>query len=162
MTTNTALAVVSALFLSACCSTPAPTPAAAPAPAAAAPAATPAAEAPPAEVIRGPHHGIIIPSAPPTVRSKTILHELVNGRPEMVINDFTPQLKEALPAEKLAAVWSDLTTKLGAYQSLGDATQTEEQGYKVVYVPLTFEKGTVRAKLVYDETNYVAGFFFVP
>lgn len=153
MTTNTALAVVSALFLGACCSTPPPAPA--PAPAA-------AAEAPPAEVASGPHHGIIIPSAPPTVRSKTILHELINGRPEMVINDFTPQMKEALPAEKLAAVWNDLGKQLGAYQSMGEATQTEEQGYKVVYVPLTFEKGTVRAKLVYDQTNYVAGFFFVP
>jgi len=146
---NTALAVVSALFLSACCSTPPPVP-------------TPAAEAAPAEVASGPHHGIIIPSAPPTVRSKTILHELVNGRPEMVINDFTPQMKEALPAEKLAAVWGDLVTKLGAYQNMGEATQTEEQGYKAVYVPLTFEKGTLRAKLVYDETNYVAGLFFVP
>jgi hypothetical protein len=149
MTMNTALAVVSALFLGACCGTPSPVPA-------------PVNEAPPAEVASGPHHGIIIPSAPPTVRSKTILHELVNGRPEMVINDFTPVLKEALPAEKLAAVWSDLTAKLGAYQSMGDATQAEEQGYKVVYVPLTFEKGTLRAKLVYDDTNYVAGFFFVP
>jgi hypothetical protein len=153
MTTNTALAIVSALFLGACCSTPPPTPA--PAPAA-------AAEAPPAEVASGPHHGIIIPSAPPTVRSKTILHELVNGRPEMVINDFTPQLKEALPAKKLAAVWSDLTTSLGAYQSMGEPMQLDEDGRKVVYVPLTFEKGTLRAKLVYDETNYVAGFFFVP
>jgi len=80
----------------------------------------------------------------------------------MVINDFTPQMKEALPAEKLAAVWNDLGKQLGAYQSMGEATQTEEQGYKVVYVPLTFEKGTVRAKLVYDQTNYVAGLFFVP
>jgi hypothetical protein len=148
MTTNTALAVVSALFLAACSSTPPPP--------------APAAEAPAAEVASGPHHGIIIPSAPPTVRSKTILHELVNGRPEMVINDFTPQLKETLPAEKLAAIWSDLVARLGTYQNMGEATQVDEDGRKVVYVPLMFEKGTVRAKLVYDQTNYVAGLFFVP
>jgi len=106
--------------------------------------------------------GIIIPSAPPTFRSKTILHELINGRAENVISDFTPTMKEALPADKLTAVWNDLQTKMGTYQSMGEPTQTTEQGYTVVYVPLTFEKGTLRAKLVYDNTNYVAGLFFVP
>ncbi len=80
----------------------------------------------------------------------------------MVINDFTPQLKQTLPAEKLAVVWNDLTARLGSYQSMGEPAQADEDGRKVVYVPLTFEKGTVRAKLVYDETNYVAGLFFVP
>jgi Protein of unknown function (DUF3887) len=155
MTTNTALAVVSALFLGACFSTPPPAPA---------PAAAPAAAevAPPAEVASGPHHGIIIPSAPPTIRSKTILHELINGRPEMVVNDFTPQLKQTLPAEKLATLWSDLTARLGSYQNMGEPVQADEDGRNVVYVPLTFEKGSVRARLVYDETNYVSGLFFVP
>jgi len=141
-----------AILLSACCSrqpAPAPTPA-------------PVAEvAPPAEV-SGPRHGIIIPSAPPTFRSKTILHELVNGRPENVLNDFTPQLKETLPAEKLTAAWNDLTARLGTYQSMGEPTQVEEDGRKVVFVPLMFEKGTVRARLVYDDTNYVAALTFVP
>jgi len=117
--------------------------------------------APPAEM-SGPRHGVIIPSAPPTIRSKTILHELVNGRPENVLNDFTPQLKEALPAEKLTAMWNDLTARLGTYQNMGEPAQTEEDGRKVVYVPLMFEKGTVRARLVYDETNYVAALAFVP
>jgi Protein of unknown function (DUF3887) len=156
MSTNTALAVVSALFLGACCSTQPPAPAPAPAPVAA------AEELPPAEVASEPHHGIIIPSAPPTVRSKTILHELVNGRTENVLNDFTPQLKQTLPAEKLTASWNDLVTRLGDYRNMGEPVAAEEEGRKVVYVPLMFEKGTVRAKLVYDQTNYVSGLSFVP
>ena len=71
-------------------------------------------------------------------------------------------MKAALPADKLLAVWKDLEAKMGPYQSMGEATQAEEQGYKVVYVPLTFEKGMLRAKVVYDQTNYIAGFFFLP
>jgi hypothetical protein len=149
-----------AILLGACCSqqpaAPTPTPAATP-------AAAPVAEAAPAaEASTRPSRGIIIPAAPPTFRSKTILHELVNGRPENVINDFNPTLKEALPAAKLAAVWSDLTARLGTYQSMGEPTQTEEDGRKVVFVPLTFEKGNVRARLVYDNTNYVAALTFEP
>lgn len=147
---NTLLVVSASLLLGACCSSK---PAPAPAPQQAEPAVAP-------NPTRG--RGIIIPAAPPTVRSKTILHELVNGRPENVLNDFTPTMKEALPAEKLAAVWKDIIGKMGEYQSMGEATQTEEQGYKVVYVPLTFANGTLRAKLVYDNTNYVAGMFFIP
>jgi hypothetical protein len=137
-----------AILLGACCSQQ-PAPVAAVAPAAEPPATRPG-------------RGIIIPSAPPTFRSKTILHELVNGRPENVLNDFTPQLKEALPAEKLTAAWNDLTARLGTYQSMGEPTQVEEDGRKVVFVPLMFEKGTVRARLVYDDTNYVAALTFVP
>ena len=149
MTKNFAFA---ALFLGACCSSkPAPPP--------------PAAEvAPPAQINTRPSapRAIIIPSAPPTFRSKTVLHELINGRPENVISDFNPQMKEALPADKLMAVWKDLETKMGPYQSMGEPTAAEEQEYKVVYVPLTFEKGKLRAKVVYDQTNYIAGLFFLP
>ena len=155
MMRNTLITLSSALLLGACCSQTPP-----PAPAAPAPVASEAAPAVPPNPTRG--RGIIIPSAPPTFRSKTILHELINGRAENVISDFTPTMKEALPADKLTAVWNDLQTKMGTYQSMGEPTQTTEQGYTVVYVPLTFEKGTLRAKLVYDNTNYVAGLFFVP
>jgi hypothetical protein len=45
---------------------------------------------------------------------------------------------------------------------MGEPTAADEDGRKVVYVPLMFEKGTVRAKLVYDGTNYVSGLFFLP
>ncbi len=160
MTRNTLISVSASLLLAACCcSKPAQAPQAAATPPAA-PATEAAAPAVPPNPGRG--RGIIIPSAPPAIRSKTILHELVNGRPENVISDFTPAMKEALPAEKLAAVWKDILAKMGEYQSMGEATQTEEQGYKVVYVPLTFANGTLRAKLVYDNTNYVAGMFFQP
>jgi hypothetical protein len=150
MMRNTLVTLSSALLLGACCSQTPPPPA--------------AEAAPPAQINTRPSSGkaIIIPAAPPTFRSKTILHELINGRTENVISDFNPQMKEALPAEKLTAVWNDLQTKMGTYQSMGEPTQTTEQGYTVVYVPLTFEKGTLRAKVVYDQTNYVAGFFFLP
>jgi hypothetical protein len=155
MTPNTLMTVSAALLLAGCCSTSKP---------ASAPAPAPEAAAPPAQINTRPSSGkaIIIPAAPPTFRSKTILHELINGRPENVVTDFNPTMKEALPAEKLGAVWKDLEAKMGPYQSMGEPTQTEEQGYKVVWVPLTFEKGTLRAKVVYDQTNYVAGLFFVP
>jgi len=150
MMRNTLVTLSSALILGACCSqTPPP----------------PAAEvAPPAQINTRPSSGkaIIIPAAPPTFRSKTVLHELINGRPENVVSDFNPQMKEALPAEKLTAVWKDLEAKYGTYQSMGEPTQTTEEGYKVVYVPLTFEKGALRAKVVYDQTNYIAGLYFMP
>lgn len=154
MTKNTLIHVVAALFLCACCSSKTKTP----------PPPPQAEAAPPAQINTRPSGGkaIIIPSAPPTFRSRTVLHELINGRPENVISDFTPTMKEALPADKLMAVWKDLETKYGPYQSMGEATQTEEQGNKVVWVPLTFEKGTLRARVVYDQTNYIAGLSFVP
>jgi len=154
MMRNTLVTLSSALLLGACCTQ---TPPAASTPP---PASTEVAPAVPPNPGRG--RGIVIPAAPPAFRSKTILHELINGRTENVISDFNPQMKEALPAEKLTAVWKELQAQMGTYQSMGEATETTEQGYKVVYVPLTFEKGTLRAKVVYDQTNYVAGLFFIP
>ena len=149
--------IAAAILLGACCSSkPQPAATTPPPP----PASADVAPAVPPNPGRG--RGIIIPAAPPAFRSKTILHELINGRPENVVSDFNPQMKEALPADKLMSVWKNLQTQYGTYQSMGEPTEATEEGYKVVYVPLTFEKGTLRAKVVYDQTNYVAGLFFVP
>src|SRR6185369_567122 len=100
MTRNTLISVSASLLLAACCSSK---PAPAPAPQATTPPPAPVAQAAEPAVPPNPGRGrgIIIPSAPPTIRSKTILHELVNGRPENVVNDFNPTMKQALPAEKL-------------------------------------------------------------
>ena len=104
----------------------------------------------------------VIPIAPAKFRTKTILHEIINGRLENIELDFTPTMREAHALDKIREAWTGLTAQLGEYQRLGEPEQTTEQGYTVVYVPLIFEKGMVRAKVVYDSTNYVAGFFFVP
>jgi hypothetical protein len=105
---------------------------------------------------------IIIRAAPPTVRSQTIMSHIIAGELADVPADFNATMKQALPPEKLAQVWSRLTTQLGAFKSMGEPTETTEQGYRVVWIPLTFERGVLRAKVVYDETNYVAGLFFLP
>jgi hypothetical protein len=105
---------------------------------------------------------IIIPAAPLGMRTKTILDYVVHGMFKEPTYDYTPELKEKLTPEALGAAWNGIVAKLGAYKSMGDAQQTTEEGYKVVYVPLYFENGSVRAKMVYDNTNYVAGLFFIP
>jgi Protein of unknown function (DUF3887) len=138
-------------------------PAAAPAPPPPPPAGTQADVAPPAPPSSRPHHsGIIIPAAPPTVRSVTILNHLVKGEFDDVEADFNPTMKDAVPSSKLAEVWNGVVAQYGAFKSLGDPAATTEDGYRVVYVPMTFEKGVLRGKLVYDNTNYVAGFWIQP
>jgi membrane-bound lytic murein transglycosylase B len=105
---------------------------------------------------------IIIRSAPPSVRSQTIMNRIVAGEFADVPADFNATMKQALPPEKLRQVWSQLTAQFGAFKSMDEPTETTEQGYRVVWIPLTFERGVLRAKFAYDDTNYVAGLFFLP
>jgi len=148
MTRNTLITVPGALLLAACCThtTPAPTPA---------PDVLPAGQVQPSA---SGSKAIIIPSAPPTFRSKTILAEILNGRAENIEYDFTP----VIPAAQLTAMWKELEAKWGEYQNMGEPVLTTEGANKIVDVPLTFAKGVVHARLVYGPNNYVSALTFAP
>jgi dienelactone hydrolase len=76
--------------------------------------------------------------------------------------NYTDAMKGALPAEKLAEVWTGLQGQLGAYKRR-ISTRTERQGgYDFVFFTSEFERATVDLKVVMDDAGRVAGFFIVP
>lgn len=94
--------------------------------------------------------------------SDKILNNLIENDFEAVRSDFNDQMIAALDAEKLEMVWSGLTQQIGSYQSKGNITTDKAQGYRVIYTILKFEQSPFKLKVVFDESDKVAGLFLVP
>ena len=135
--------LVSACFAGACCtSAPAPvsTPAPVPAPVVNAAAVSPAIEA----------------------TARGVVANLAAGHPAEATGAFDTTMKAALAPAKLDEVWRSLVAQYGAYQTITEATMTEEAGYRVVFLWLRFEHGNVTTKVVFNASGEVAGLFFLP
>ncbi|HEX8169130.1 MAG TPA: DUF3887 domain-containing protein [Thermoanaerobaculia bacterium] len=97
-------------------------------------------------------------TVPLTERARTIVTRITEGAD--VTGDFNDEMRAKLSADALRNVWSQLTTQTGELRLVGEPQQTSEAGYDVVYVPLTFANGSLRAKVVFDREGDVAGLFF--
>ncbi len=76
-----------------------------------------------------------------------------------VVGTFDTTMKSALPESKLRDTWSALTQQAGPFQSRGKVRTTREQGFDAVYVECKFERATLNAKVVFNSSGEVSGFF---
>lgn len=95
-------------------------------------------------------------------KTEKIRNWLVKEEYNNVPTDFNNQMTEALKPEQIQQVWEGLIKQMGSYDSYGETSSGEIQGYRVVYSILKFEKAPIKLKVVYDGEDKVAGLFFVP
>jgi hypothetical protein len=94
--------------------------------------------------------------------AKSLAKLLVEGRFEAITDQFNQQMKEALPAKKLADMWKPLSEQLGAFEQQVRVQQGQEAGFDVVLVTCKFRNAEVNLKVVFDLAGRVAGFFVLP
>ena len=75
---------------------------------------------------------------------------------------FTPQMAQAVPADKLQAVWESLPKQAGRAQGRGEATVSGQGGVHVVVVPLQYANAALVAKVAVQADGTVAGFLIQP
>ncbi|MGH8054041.1 MAG: alpha/beta hydrolase [Stenotrophomonas sp.] len=75
---------------------------------------------------------------------------------------FSAEMKAAVPADKLKAVWESLPAQMGAAGKRGDAQISEADGYRIVVIPLDYANGHLQARIVLDKDDKVAGFLVQP
>lgn len=76
--------------------------------------------------------------------------------------NFDARMLQALPAERMAAVWSQILESAGAYGGI-EAVRTEVKApYRTVFVTCKFANAPLDAKVVFDAEERVAGLFFAP
>ena len=75
---------------------------------------------------------------------------------------FSAQMAQALPPDRLKAVWESLQHQLGPLQSRGDATITQEGAMTLIVVPLQFERGKMTAHIRVDADSHIAGLLLQP
>lgn len=75
---------------------------------------------------------------------------------------FSPEMKAALPGDKLRETWQAVTAETGPFRAVATTRQTTQMGYQVVFVTTQFEKKTLDVKVVFDRQGRVSGLWFAP
>ncbi len=75
---------------------------------------------------------------------------------------FNAQMAQAVPADKLQAVWESLPAQVGEAQGRGEAVTTLQGDTVLVMIPLRYAKAGLVAKIVIDAEGKIAGFMVQP
>jgi hypothetical protein len=79
-----------------------------------------------------------------------------------VEQQFSDQVKAALPADKLQGVWTKVLGRFGAFKTTGQTKTAEIQGSTAVYVESIFEHGSLWVQVAYDKDGKIDGLHFLP
>jgi hypothetical protein len=61
-------------------------------------------------------------------KAEIILRNLQDGQPADVVKELDPKLTEALPEQKLKAVWPGVTAQFGAFKNINERREGRLQG----------------------------------
>jgi hypothetical protein len=94
--------------------------------------------------------------------SAAMLDALEKGDYKAATSNFDDQMRANLDAKKLGQAWASTSAQLGALQSRGFPQAAMYQELFIVVTPLYFEKGGLKAQVVCDAENKIAGFHIQP
>lgn len=95
-------------------------------------------------------------------RARQLIDQMNAGQFESATQYFDEAMLQALPADRLSAVWQETLERYGALQSTGTAQVEPANGYTAVIVQAQFERAVVNVRVVFDAQERIAGLFFLP
>jgi hypothetical protein len=94
-------------------------------------------------------------------RARALFTDWIAGRYDQVVAGFDATMTARLPADHLAAAWSQILGLVGSYQRMGEPLVRPLGGYTVVDIPLTFDGGQMKGRVSYNAEGQVSGLFIV-
>lgn len=101
-------------------------------------------------------------AAEPEALATRLLDQLDAGQYAQAEAMFSAQMKAAVPADKLRAVWESLPAQMGAATGRGDARTSEADGARIVVIPLQYANGALQARVALDSDDRITGFLIQP
>lgn len=98
-------------------------------------------------------------AASPAQKAVALLDALRRGEMERARIDFSDDLRQRVPTQRLDGVWQGLVKRFGSFAEAGQFTLSRDAGLTIVRVPCRFLNGTVEAKIVFDERDTIVGLF---
>ncbi len=95
-------------------------------------------------------------------RGERFVRMLVDGRYDQAVEDFAPEMRKAMSATQLGALWKDLVRKNGPLQGTGNGTVKRLGRWRAVFVPCRFARASLQLKVVYDQEGLVSGLWVEP
>ncbi len=93
--------------------------------------------------------------------ARSVIEELASHDFAKVAARFDDRMRAALPAEKLAAVWTSLEAQVGKFQQVRGVVVSGRPMTTVTLV-CHFERADLDALITFDQSGRVAGLFFRP
>jgi dienelactone hydrolase len=103
--------------------------------------------------------------APPDAlaHAQSVLAAIVAKEFTKVEEQFTAEMKAALPSGRLAAIWTGLQTQAGTFKGCGSDTRLVKIADKqMVITPCDFERAKVDVQFAFDNAGRISGLVFRP
>ncbi len=78
---------------------------------------------------------------------------------EEVTADWDEVMRGELGIDRLADAWRKITTSAGALQTIGHSSVVRKGPYRIADVPLIFEHGPMKARVVFNHEDKISGLF---
>ena len=98
----------------------------------------------------------------PAARAQAVIALLAAKDFAKVEAESTDRMKAALPADRLAAVWTNLTGQAGAFRRCGSPRVQAVAETKVTVTTCEFEHAKMDVQIAFDAAGKLAGLFFRP
>src|SRR5262245_52886997 len=97
------------------------------------------------------------------LRAQALLDQVIGGEFAKVEEQFTPEMKAALPPGRLAATWSGFIAQAGALkQCEADARVVTIGDKRMVIRRCTFERAQVDVQFAFDSSGKISGMAMRP
>lgn len=97
----------------------------------------------------------------PQARARTFVDLMAGGQFAQAFEFFTPQMKAAMPVDRLSAAWNGLSGQAGPFQRQ-IATSVVPRGVLSVVVTCEFERATFDVHVTVNPASLVGGLFIRP
>ena len=98
----------------------------------------------------------------PEARARTFVDLMVGAQYAQAFETFTPQMKTALPVDRLSATWNVLTAQAGPFRRQIAASATPRGVLSVVVVTCEFERATLDVQVTVNPAGLVGGLALRP
>jgi len=102
------------------------------------------------------------PEAKASALAIQLLDHLDAGEYAQAETLFNPPMAQAVPADKLKAVWESLPAQAGDAQGRGEAASMQQGDATLVKIPLHYAKAALVAKVAIDAEGKISGFLIQP
>jgi hypothetical protein len=97
---------------------------------------------------------------PPVTRAREIWQLLATERYDDFVATGSAEVQAAMDSKQAAQIWAGLSFRLGEYQQVESAENTEKGAYNSVSLVCRFERGTATVRLVLDQQGQMGGLWF--
>jgi dienelactone hydrolase len=98
----------------------------------------------------------------PDARARSFIDLMAGGQHAQAFELFTPQMKAAMPVDRLSATWDSLTAQAGPFQRQIATSVVPRGVLSVVVVTCAFERATFDVQVSVNPANLVGGLAIRP